>query len=109
MSRSYESDRRDIESEVLVVIYEHVGERVQVRDLANELNMDENELRSIILRLSTKTTAKLSFDRDTGELLISQPMISGKTGATQSLCTRCNHPLPNGALYCPYCGNAVSQ
>jgi transcription initiation factor IIE alpha subunit len=67
MSRSYGSDRQDIESEVLVVIYEHVGERVQVRDLANELNMDENELRSIILRLSAKTTAKLSFDRDTGD------------------------------------------
>ena len=101
------SDRRDVEADVLVAIYEHVGEKVQIGDLATELNMNENELRTIIMRLSPKTTVKLSFDRNSGELIIGEQRTA--LGAVPGYCTSCNRPLPEGAHYCPSCGNAVVE
>lgn len=109
MSGCCGSDRRDIETDVLVAIYEHVGERVQLGDLADELCMDENELRSIIIRLSSKTTVKLAFDRNSGELLIGEPRMTGTSEALSGHCTNCSRPLPEGAHYCPACGNAVPE
>jgi exosome complex RNA-binding protein Csl4 len=106
MSRYSRSDRRDVEADVLVAIYERVGERIQLNDLANELHMDENELRTIIISLSPKTTVKLSFDRNSGELLIGVPTTEG---VVPSYCANCNQPLPEGAHYCPSCGNAVIE
>jgi hypothetical protein len=107
MSGCCGSDRRDTESDVLVAIYEHVGERVQLRDLANELCIDEEELRPIIIKLSAKTTVKLTFDRNSGELLIGEPRIAEKTGVAPGHCAYCSHPLPEDAHYCPSCGTAV--
>jgi transcription initiation factor IIE alpha subunit len=102
------SDNRDVETDVLVAIYEHVGERVQLNELANELCIDEDDLRSIIIRLSAKTTVKLSFDRDTGELLIGELRVAEKAQIASGNCAYCSRPLPEGAHYCPSCGSAVN-
>jgi hypothetical protein len=107
MSQYSGSDRRDVEADVLVAIYEHVGERVRLSDMANQLGMEENDLRTIIVRLSPKTTVKLSFDRNSGELIIGEP--TTLKGVVPGYCANCNHRLPEGAHYCPSCGNLVVE
>jgi hypothetical protein len=101
------SGERDIESDVLVAIYEHVGEKVQLSELAEELCIEEDELRSTIVKLSAKTTVKLAFDRNTGELVIGELKQAEKHEETEGHCAYCSYPLPEGAHYCPSCGSSV--
>jgi hypothetical protein len=101
------SGERDLESDVLVAIYEHIGEKIQLSELAEELCINEDELRSIIVKLSAKTTVRLVFDRNTGELVIGEPKEAEKTEETEGTCAYCSYPLPEGAHYCPSCGSSV--
>ncbi|WXG46634.1 MAG: zinc ribbon domain-containing protein [Candidatus Atabeyarchaeum deiterrae] len=98
---------RDIESEVLVALLEHAGERIQLSDLANELGIDEGELRATIIKLRGRSVIETSFDGSTGELVIGEPRRAAVDSETKTACASCDYQLPPGARFCPSCGSSV--
>ncbi|WXG44047.1 MAG: zinc-ribbon domain-containing protein [Promethearchaeati archaeon SRVP18_Atabeyarchaeia-1] len=106
MSANTSSDGRNIESDILVAIFEHEGQRVQLSELAEELSVDEEELRSIIVKLTAKIAIKIGFDKDTGELVIGE-YEAETIEQTPNFCAYCSNPLPEGARFCPSCGSSV--
>jgi DNA repair exonuclease SbcCD ATPase subunit len=98
---------RDIESEVLDTLLEHEEEKVQLRDLADELDINEEELRATIIRLRSKSAIGVSFDSDTGELMIGELGGRGVKTETKANCPYCGYKLPPGAQFCPNCGSSI--
>jgi hypothetical protein len=92
---------------VLGTLMTHEGEKIKLGILADEMEMSEKELRSAIIDLRVEGKVKVSFDKNTGEVMIGEPKSTGKTAATPVYCTYCGYPLPPSARFCPSCGSSV--
>jgi len=109
MSPSCCEGRATSEDDVLKVLSQHEGEIISIKTLADELNLDAEELRVAVTRLRSRSRVKLAFDRDTGNLVIGEPKLVTRPREAPAVCAYCRDPLPLAARFCPNCGSSVIQ
>ena len=109
MSPSCCEGRPTSEDDVLKVLSQHEGEIISVKTLADELNLDPEELRIAVIRLRNRSRVKLVFGRDTGNLVIGEPKLVAGPREASAVCAYCGDLLPPAAHFCPNCGSSVIQ
>jgi hypothetical protein len=89
--------------------YKHV----RVEQLASELNMSEDDVKTVIIDLRTDGKIMATFDQTTGDVIIGtetfqtpQPVIETE-GVAQKFCPYCGEKIPSGAVFCPNCGSSL--
>jgi biotin operon repressor len=92
--------------------------RVKIGQLASELGMSEEDVRTAIVDLRTEGRIIAKFDHSSGEVIIGtetyptapptvpQPMIETE-GVDQKFCPYCGEKIPTGAVFCPNCGSSL--
>ena len=88
--------------------------RVKIGQLASELGMSEEDVRTAIVDLRTEGRIIAKFDHSSGEVIIGsetyqtapQPMIETE-GVDQKFCPYCGEKIPSGAAFCPHCGSSL--
>jgi len=88
--------------------------RVKIGQLASELNMSEEDVRTAIVDLRTEGKINATFDHTSGEVIIgteishttSQPVIETEVVA-QKFCPYCGERIPTGSVFCPNCGSSL--
>jgi hypothetical protein len=87
--------------------------RVKIEQLASELGMSEEDVRTAIVDLRIEGRINAKFDYTSGEIIIGtetsqtpQPVIE-KEFVDQKFCPYCGEEIPSSAVFCPNCGSSL--
>jgi hypothetical protein len=87
--------------------------RIKIGQLASELNMSDEDVRTAIVDLRTEGKIMATFDNTTGEVIIGaetsqtpQTVIETESVA-QKFCPYCGEKISSGSVFCPNCGSSL--